>query len=208
MMGTFDVLYVPYLLWSFAALNSSSLGVDVIMCALEALSSSSISVLRDSQDRSAVHLCQIHQFLLFVELELSVPGRMSIDIDRVQEVKLFWGKQCLEAFSRKGVPSCLQHDVASIVRRLEVDFEEEVIDPRSGYSIDILVKQGGKDIAIEVDGPSHFLYGGRDESGATALKRRQLGLLGYKTVCVPYWEWDGFAGEQEKENYIKGLILG
>jgi len=39
-----------------------------------------------------------------------------------------------------------------------------------------------------VDGPSHFA--GRDPTGATRLKRRQLQHLGWRLVSVPYWDWD------------------
>ncbi len=80
-----------------------------------------------------------------------------------------------------------------------------------GYSIDITVEWGGETIAIEVDGPSHFMGGGRQVTGSTALKRRQLRRLGWKAragcccgghslwcehllwrqvLSVPFWEWE------------------
>ncbi len=46
---------------------------------------------------------------------------------------------------------------------------------------------GTTPIAVEVDGPRHFW--GREPTGATLLKRRQLGRLGWPLVSVPYWEW-------------------
>jgi len=62
-----------------------------------------------------------------------------------------------------------------------------VID--EGYSLDLLVDCGGEQpVAIEIDGPSHFV--GREPTGATLLKRRQLQHLGWHLVSVPYWEWD------------------
>ena len=41
----------------------------------------------------------------------------------------------------------------------ELEFEEEAVDPKSGYSIDIrATRSGAGDMwAVEVDGPSHFL---------------------------------------------------
>lgn len=58
---------------------------------------------------------------------------------------------------------------------------EEMTDPETGYSIDIVVKCGNArgGIAVEVDGPSHFLRGTRDPTGATVMKRRHLGM------CAP-----------------------
>jgi len=38
-----------------------------------------------------------------------------------------------------------------------------------------------------VDGLSHFV--GREPTGATLLKRRQLEHFGWWLVSVPYWEW-------------------
>ena len=49
---------------------------------------------------------------------------------------------------------------------------EEVRTRPQGYSLDAAVMHGGREVAIEVDGPSHFC--GRTPTGATALKRRQL----------------------------------
>jgi hypothetical protein len=55
---------------------------------------------------------------------------------------------------------------------------EETIDPDTGYSIDIVVQCGDArgGVALEVDGPSHFLRDTRDPTGATVMKRRHLGM--------------------------------
>ena len=37
--------------------------------------------------------------------------------------------------------------------------DEEVVDERSGYDIDIVVRMHGERWAVEVDGPSHFVKG-------------------------------------------------
>ena len=36
---------------------------------------------------------------------------------------------------------------------------------------------------------------GREPSGSTLLKRRQLGQLGYTAVAVPHWEWRALEGK-------------
>jgi hypothetical protein len=57
-----------------------------------------------------------------------------------------------------------------------------------GYAIDAAVEGAdGLRVAVEVDGPSHFI--GRRPTGATALKRRQLRHLGWHVLAVPHWEW-------------------
>ena len=84
--------------------------------------------------------------------------------------------------------------------------EEEAVDAVSGYSIDILVADGGTGVAIEVDGPTHYLGGGRVPKGSTMLKRRHLEQLGYRAVSVPYWEWGSLSGRAEKEAYVRQLL--
>ena len=76
---------------------------------------------------------------------------------------------------------------------------EEVICEETGYSVDLVVKSpDGAAVAVEVDGPSHFLVdgGAQKPTGATLLKRRQLSALGCwsRLVSVPYWEWDAMGG--------------
>jgi RAP domain len=82
------------------------------------------------------------------------------------------------------------------------------------FSIDIAnVKEK---IAIEVDGPFHFLLkmdNGRlmkhgqsgiansmyEVNGSTMLKRRLLALMGWNVIVVPYWEWNAVQGNEQKE---------
>ena len=58
-------------------------------------------------------------------------------------------------------------------------------------------------VAIEVDGPTHFLYHTKRPSGPTILKRRQLERSGWRLVSVPFFEWQeaarGARGREERE---------
>ena len=67
-----------------------------------------------------------------------------------------------------------------------------------GYSLDLVIVWHGERLAIEVDDPSHFT--GREPTGATLLKRRQLKHLGWRLVSVPYWD----CGEQSDRETPKG----
>ena len=99
-------------------------------------------------------------------------------------------------------------------RRLgEAGVEEEHITAE-GHSLDYaLVDQR---IAIEVDGPSHFVAhgagAGRSELGKTVLKRRLLGALGWRLVAVPFFEWgelnssDRAREEVNRDAYIKAKL--
>jgi hypothetical protein len=64
---------------------------------------------------------------------------------------------------------------------------QEEVRTEEGYSLNFVVEWQGQRVAIEVDGPYHFV--GRKPSGATLLKRRQLRHFGWHLVSIPYWEW-------------------
>ena len=123
-------------------------------------------------------------------------------------------------------PSRTQADVAKQLRKSlpELEFEQEFVDPTSGYSIDIWAERSGagsvlgkgsregKGWAVEVDGPTHFLQSGsgsgQQPRGNTLLKRRQLEQLGYTAVSVPYWEWNAFQGKSREQlrRYFRGKL--
>jgi hypothetical protein len=106
-------------------------------------------------------------------------------------------------------PSKLQRQVGSTLSSLGLNPHEEV-RTEQGYSLDLLVEWQGQLVAIEVDGPSHFV--GRKPSGATLLKRRQLRHFGWTLVSIPYWEWDelqkGLAAENTDKREKNGVRTG
>ena len=98
----------------------------------------------------------------------------------------------------------MQRDVVASLLALELAPQEEVRTPQ-GYSLDAVVVHGGREVAIEVDGPSHFC--GRTPTGATVLKRRQLRAAGWALLPVPYWEWNALSSKGAKEEYLQAAFL-
>ena len=96
--------------------------------------------------------------------------------------------RCHTAFvSEEGRQSGLQRQVRAALESLGLRPEEEV-RLEEDYSLDFVAEWRGEWLAVEVDGPSHFA--GREPTGATPLKRRQLRHLGWRLVSVPYLEWE------------------
>ncbi|KXZ52868.1 hypothetical protein GPECTOR_8g25 [Gonium pectorale] len=86
--------------------------------------------------------------------------------------------------------------------------------PQLGRSVDAVVElEGGRQLAVEVDGPTHFLANGehgRTKNGSTQLRDRQLErVFGRGNVLsVPYWEWHQKLGNTvEREEYLSRLLL-
>ena len=120
---------------------------------------------------------------------------------------------CRAAMQANGAaPSRLQRSVGHALAEVQPGFEEEAVEPQTGYSLDLAL--GPARVAIEVDGPSHYLrcLHGRGEqqlpNGATLLKRRLLKAAGWCVVSVPYYEWDALRGEGEQRGYLEQRVRG
>jgi hypothetical protein len=82
------------------------------------------------------------------------------------------------------------------IRSRGFNVEEEHRCKVSGYSIDALVTlNDGEQIAVEVDGPWHFVGRSHKPNGATMLKHRQLRYFGWHLEIVLYWEWNSGRGQ-------------
>ena len=128
---------------------------------------------------STEYLRQLHQWRLWYASERAcsdgLPGAALL-------------ARCDAAFrSAEAQPSRLQRDVAKALASLGASVQEEKV-LEEGHSLDLVVDWRGERLAVEVDGPSHFV--GRVPTGATLLKRRQLRHFGWRLVTMPYWEWD------------------
>jgi len=141
-------------------------------------------------------LCQLHQWQLWQEERGAAWPPLTPEL----------AQRCRAAFcEEEGVPSQLQRDVAATLRALELAPREEVRTPQ-GYSLDAVVSHGGREVAVEVDGPTHFV--GRTPTSVTALKRRQLRAAGWALLPVPYWEWNALGSQAAKQEYLKRALEG
>ncbi|EJK65091.1 hypothetical protein THAOC_14102, partial [Thalassiosira oceanica] len=141
---------------------------------------------------SGEELAQLHQWQLWQqELE------SGIELQGPLQAK------CRNAFtSREYSESKLQNDVVDELKAAGLVLDEEVL-LGSGYRIDALVEfSDGRKVAVEVDGPSHFID--RRPAGSTILKHRQVAKMDHiKVVSVPYWEWDELKNSEMKQRYLR-----
>ena len=155
---------------------------------------------------ATVALLQLHQYSLWCE-------------ERGEKWPLLpeaLRERCIEAFiatQLRARPSKMQLDVSASLRKLGATVQDEYICEDSGYSIDALVDLGdGVKIAVEVDGPNHFVGDSKTLTGATILKRRQLRHFGWHTVSVAHWEWSPFEWnepglrQRKREAYLRRCL--
>ena len=93
--------------------------------------------------------------------------------------------------------------VSECLTRMGVAHANERWCERAERSIDIVIEVASP-IALEVDGPWHFLQDGRLE-GSTLLRNRMLAAHGWRVVVVDYRIWDVETQEQ-REQYLRGLL--
>ena len=75
---------------------------------------------------------------------------------------------------------------------------------RAERSIDITI-YGDVPVALEVDGPWHFLQDGRQE-GSTLLRNRTLAAHGWRVMVVDYRAWDALQTQEQREEYLRSLL--
>jgi hypothetical protein len=205
-LGEFNSQEVAITLWSMCFLRMHR---SVVQCDL-------ISSLVSAASRLGSKFCsglnthehgQVHQFFVTCCIEESLGLRLPASI---YALKADLGPACKAAFlAAPAQPSASQQQVSDTLRGMGLSVEDEFRCPKSGYSIDMRVQDKRRDLgvcwAIEFDGPLHFLAC-TAPNGATLIKRRHLELLGYILVSVPYWEWDGLSGIDERRKYLKGKL--
>jgi hypothetical protein len=80
------------------------------------------------------------------------------------------------------------------------------------HDVDVLAHiPGGTAVAVEFDGPSHFLQwiepgaaASRkpEPNGATLFRDRLLREAGHAVVSIPYFEWDALRDDDARDAYI------
>ena len=77
---------------------------------------------------------------------------------------------------------------------------------RAERSIDIAIDGAAPAIALEVDGPTHFLQDGRRD-GSTLLRNRMLAAHGWRVASVDYRIWQQqLQTEAQREEYLRRLL--
>jgi RAP domain len=98
----------------------------------------------------------------------------------------------------------LHKEVISILEDLKVPHMVEGATPDGLLSIDVIIPRPGRTpVAVEVDGPLHFTALPPFRSlGHTALRDRFLRQRGFVFLGLPFYEWDGLVGAEEKRTFF------
>ena len=148
-----------------------------------------ISQLKGSFSSSG--LLQLHQVALALKTEtpsrFALPPEVSLEIEKMKK----------ELSAHPPASSRLHASVASQLKTLKYVFTTELFV--EGFFLDIAFTE--RRIAVEVDGPSHYLSTG-ERSGSGLFRDRIIEWLGWRVVHIPYYEWDKLSAEEEQRKYL------
>ena len=100
--------------------------------------------------------------------------------------------------------SRLHLEVSKCLARIGVEHANERWCERAERCIDIVV-EGASPVALEVDGPTHYLQDGR-LNGRTLLRNRILAAHGWRVVTVDYRTWNACETQPQREEYLRSLL--
>lgn len=169
----------------------------------------------DTQSFLDVNWCNFfHAYLIHTELLAGAPGgggdveelaAMTFPSWIMHEAREEWMQN---AFDNVSV-SRIQSDVATVLSDLGVTHQMECLTEDEYFSLDMYLPD--YDVAMEVDGPSHFIRTSTTVTGFQStlstelrnmfLRRRHRGL-----VTVPWFEFEGLEGQKQRREYIIGKL--
>jgi hypothetical protein len=156
------------------------------------------AALLDADERlDLLQLYQVHQVAA-----VERPGMLTVSDPALLETARVARR---EDRSRDKRTSAFQKSVSECLSVMDVAHDLEHWCKRSEHSIDIAIVTDALRIALEVDGPFHFLDNGQP-NGPTRLRDWFLTAHGWRVVVVPYHEWDALGTQQERAAYLTRLL--
>jgi hypothetical protein len=95
--------------------------------------------------------------------------------------------------------------VSACLTTLSIAHTKEHWCERSEHSIDLALLERTPPLALEVDGPSHFLQNGQQD-GQTRMRDRLLKAHGWRVAVVNVHEWRALRTQTEREAYLTQLV--
>ena len=99
----------------------------------------------------------------------------------------------------------MQQDVSNQLNSMGIVHLVEQQTDDGYFSLDIVISH--LKVAIEVDGPYHYLLNWPpNPTGATLLRRRLLRAQGWRMVSVPYFLWS-YSSPEEQQLLLRERLL-
>ena len=190
------------LAWSVAVLDHKELSPQLQPLVLACFAAPEQLVKEDLRNMFQVHIWMCDAGLFDGQ---GLAGSGWVTQEQLQQCEEAWREQVVES-----QPSRLQRDVYKQLQGFVGTLSGfdvkgmEVLDQRDElFSIDVVAEYKGQLIAIEVDGPWHFLSPDMRVTGDTMFRNRCLEARGYTVLSVPVHVWRKLNGSQDKQQWLQ-----
>eukprot|EP00850_Spirogloea_muscicola_P018289 SM000166S02470 [mRNA] locus=s166:103071:105501:- [translate_table: standard] len=185
--------------WAYTVLAEARRpSFHALLSAIRSCESSDAELHAEGNTVEQRRLSLLHQVQLGLAAEWPELG-LSLSRDLAASAAAAWEREKREG--ERAISSC-QREVARLLVGTGRLWEEE--HAGGPYSLDLALPT--EHIGVEVDGPSHFARDTGKALGATVLKRRQLRMLGWQLVAIPFYEWEELRGEEEMWRYLQNKL--
>ena len=157
-------------------------------------------------ERSAVFVIQAQQlYQVYQAATMERPGLLPApDAELLAAARQAWVDRV--RVRQDSVSGTLHEQVSAHLTRLGITHANERWCERAERSIDIAIEGAEAPIAVEVDGPTHFLLDGR-LNGSTLLRNRMLAAHGWRVILVDFREWNRLkTSDALREEYVRRLL--
>ena len=190
------------LCWSAAVLDQQQCVQQVLQ-----LAAAASQVLSTASDEELQQLHQVHLWLL--DSQLPTPGQGLSGVltqQQLEQCRASWEQSMFATAKQQS--SRLQQSVYASVLQLPPDTWQQQPQPEQPTAdkaclIDIAaVTASGVRVAIEVEGPHHYVQPDNTLTGATQSRNRALAARGYALVSIPHWDWKEVCSRGEQQQYL------
>ena len=200
--GSFTLQELCNLCWSAAVL-------DLQQCVhhVRQLAAAASKLFSITSDEELQQLQQVHLWLL--DSQLPAPGQGLSGVltqQQLEQCRASWEQQ-LTATSMRQL-SYLQQSVFDAVLQLppntwqqQPQSEQPTADKACLIDVAAVTTSGVK-VAIEVEGPQHYVQPDNTLTGPTLFRNRALAARGYAVISIPYWEWDELHSKAQQQQYL------
>ena len=152
-------------------------------------------------------LHQVHLWLLDCQLPTPAQGLLGVlTQQQLEQCRVSWEEQLTTTARQQS--SRLQQSVYAAVLQLPPDTWQQ--QPQSEQPtadkaclIDIAAVTASRvKVAIEVEGPHHYVQPDYTLSGPTLYRNRALAARGYAVISIPYWDWERLGNPQQQQEYL------
>jgi hypothetical protein len=162
----------------------------------------SLAVQTAGSANRALNAIQLYQLHMVAAAEQ--PGVLEAPRSDVLEfARHEWRKQ--QEANSSCASSALHKQVSAFLTAHGVAHVNEYWCERSELAIDIVIETRTHRIALEVDGPYHFLLNGQAD-GPTRLRNRCLAAHGWLVVVLDYRAWDALRTAEQRDAHLTELL--